>query len=233
MTKFLRPALAATAALATALTLAACSTDDSSSTNTTTADSTTKAAATQGDVPADIAGTYELDPAHSEIGFTVKHAMVSKVRGDFTDFNSSFTVNKDGSGTVEATIKTASVNTNNEERDEHVRSDDFFAVDKFPDMTFKADFSVPGASSVDDLEGTTFPVTGDLTLKGVTKQVTLDVTVDGLGKGMENDTRLGFTATGKLNRTDFGVDFNAPLESGGLLLSEDINLEIEGSAVKK
>ncbi|WP_233195620.1 YceI family protein [Corynebacterium sp. 13CS0277] len=184
-------------------------------------------------MPADVAGDYTLDNAHSEVGFVVKHAMVSKVRGHFNEFDAGFTLDKDGSGSVKATIKTASVDTDNDERDEHVRSDDFFASEKYPDMTFVADFSVPGASSVDDLDGTTFPVTGDLTLKGVTKKVTLDVTVDGAATGPEGETRLGFTATGKLNRTDFGVDFNAPLESGGLLLSEDITLEIEGSAVKK
>ncbi|WP_286954471.1 MULTISPECIES: YceI family protein [Corynebacterium] len=174
-----------------------------------------------------LAGTWTLDPAHTYIGFIARHAMVTKVRGKFEDFEASFTVaeNIDDS-TAKATIKAASINTDNADRDNHVKSDDFFAVEKFPELTFvSTGFDVDAQGN-----GT---VTGDLTIKGVTKPVTLDVEADGVAEDPFGNTRFGFEAKTKINRIDFGIDFNAPLKTGGVLLSEEIRIEIEGSAIKQ
>lgn len=171
----------------------------------------------------DFNGTYALDPSHSRVGFWLRHAMVTKVRGEFTEFDGTITYGDNSS--AQAAIKTASINTNNEDRDAHVRGADFFDVEQFPEMIFSAtDFALNGT------EGT---VTGDLTIKGVTKPVTLNVEIAGLAVDPYGQTRLGFEATTKINRKDFGIDFNAPLNTGGVLLSEDINIEIEGSAIRQ
>lgn len=171
----------------------------------------------------DYTGSYVLDASHSRIGFWLRHAMVTKVRGEFTEYEASFTYGENNSAT--ATIKTASINTNNADRDAHVKSADFFNVDEFPEMTFNAtSFNINGN------EGT---VSGDLTIKGITKNITLDVELFGLAEDPYQQTRLGFEAKTVINRKDFGIDFNAPLNTGGVLLSEDINIEIEGSAIRQ
>lgn len=167
-------------------------------------------------------GTYALDPSHSRIGFWLRHAMVTKVRGEFTEFEASLSYGETNSAS--ATIKTASINTNNADRDAHVRGEDFFNVEQFPEMTFTAtEFNINGNAGT---------VTGDLTIKGITKPVTLDVEIAGIAVDPYEQTRLGFEATTKINRKDFGIDFNAPLNTGGVLLAEDINIEIEGSAIR-
>lgn len=171
----------------------------------------------------DFNGSYVLDPSHSRIGFWLRHAMVTKVRGEFTEFDASFSYGETNSAT--ATIKSASINTSNADRDAHVRGEDFFNVEQFPEMTFTAtEFNINGK------EGT---VTGDLTIKGITKPVTLNVEIAGIAVDPYEQTRLGFEATTKINRKDFGIDFNAPLNTGGVLLAEDINIEIEGSAIRQ
>lgn len=169
-------------------------------------------------------GTYVLDPAHTTIGFVARHAMVTKVRGHFSDFASTIIVDE-STGTVNATIQTESITTGNDDRDNHVRGTDFFNVAEFPEMTF--------TSTSVSVSGDKAKVTGDLTIKGVTKQVNLDVSIDGIAEDPFGNTRLGFEASTKINRTDFGVDFNAPLKTGGVLLSEEIKIEIEGSAIKQ
>lgn len=174
-----------------------------------------------------LTGTWNLDPAHSTINFVVRHAMVSKVRGKFEDFAAQITIDGQNiaDSTAEATIQATSVNTGNEDRDNHVRTADFFAVEQYPEITFRST-----AFNVDaDGNGT---VTGELTIKGTTKSIELDVETFGVHEDHMGTTRLGFEATGEIDRTDFGVDFNAPLETGGVLLSKKIKLEIEGSAVK-
>ncbi len=168
-----------------------------------------------------INGTFTLDPTHTTIGFIVRHAMVTKVRGQFNDFES--TINGDS---VSATIKTASIDTNNAERDAHVKGEDFFNVEQFPEMTFKST-----SFDVDDNGNGT--VTGDLTIKGITKPVTLDVETEGTAEDPFGNLRLGFEAKTKINRTDFGIDFNAPLNTGGVMLSDEIKIEIDGSAIKQ
>ncbi|MCI6207010.1 MAG: YceI family protein [Corynebacterium glucuronolyticum] len=169
-------------------------------------------------------GSYTIDPVHSTVGFTVRHAMVTKVHGAFNDFESTFSVN-DSAVEGSASIKAASVDTANEQRDEHVKSADFFDVENHPELTF----TITSAEVGDGSEGT---VTGDLTIKGVTKPVTLDVEVLGVQEDQNGDNRLGFEASTKINRKDFGIDFQAPLNGGGMLVGEKIDIVIEGSAIK-
>lgn len=174
-----------------------------------------------------IAGTYVLDTAHTTIGFVARHAMVTKTRGKFEDFEGTITVAENiADSKADVTIKSASINTGNDDRDGHVKGDDFFAVEKYPELTFTAtSFNVDEAGN-----GT---VTGDLTIKGVTKPVTLDVESEGLAEDPFGNTRFGFEATTKINRLDYGIDFNAPLKTGGVLISEEIKIELEVSAIKQ
>ena len=148
-------------------------------------------------------GNYVLDAQHSTVGFTVRHAMITKVHGQFTEFESviNFDADKPENSTAKATIQANSINTNNEERDNHLRSKD--------------------------------SVTGDLTINGITKPVTLDVDIFGSAEDPWGQTRVGFEAATKIDRTDFGIDYNAPIKTGGLLLGNEISLQIDGSAVKQ
>ena len=173
------------------------------------------------------AGTYTLDPAHTTIGFVARHAMITKVRGNFNEFEGTLTVGENiTDSAATATVKTASIDTKNADRDAHVKNEDFFDVEKFPEMTFTATkFDVS-----DEGEGT---VTGDLTIKGTTKSVDLDVDDVATAEDPFGNTRLGFEATTKINRKDFGIDFNAPLKTGGVLVSEEIKIELEVSAIKQ
>lgn len=173
-------------------------------------------------------GTWILDTAHSEIGFVARHAMVTKVRGNFEDFDAQVVVDVENpeNASATATIRTASVNTGNADRDGHVRGEDFFDVEKFPEMTFTA-------TSFDIRDQKTGTVTGDLTLKGITRPVTLDVEIFGVEEDPFGNTRVGFEASTEINRKDFGIDFQAPLGSGGVLVSEKIQIQIDGSGIKQ
>ncbi|CAM4190169.1 MULTISPECIES: YceI family protein [Corynebacterium] len=174
-----------------------------------------------------LTGTYKLDPAHSSIGFTVRHAMVTKVRGEFTDHDAIITLTDDlAASTAQGTVRTASVDTRNEDRDAHVRGEDFFDVEKHPEMTFAST-----AFNVDEACNGT--VTGDLTIKGTTKPVTFEVETFGVEEDPFGNTRIGFEASTSINRTDFGIDFQAPLNSGGMLVSEKVTIKNEGSAIKQ
>lgn len=173
-------------------------------------------------------GTFDLDASHSEVGFVARHAMVTKVRGKFDEFEGVIVVDEANpeNNKAEATIKAASVNTGNADRDGHVQGDDFFAVDQYPEIKFTSTkFNLD-----DNGQGT---VEGDLTIRDVTKPVTLDVEVYGVEEDPFGATRVGFEASTKINRKDFGVDFQAPLNSGGVLVSEQVTLQVEGSAVKR
>ncbi|GAB2507757.1 hypothetical protein CATRI_05035 [Corynebacterium atrinae] len=174
-----------------------------------------------------LTGTWVLDPAHTSIAFIARHAMVTKVRGNFDEFEATVVVDEanPANDSAVAVIKTASVHTGNADRDGHVRGDDFFAVEKFPEMTFAAtSFNLHGDGST---------VTGDLTIKDVTKPVTLDVEIFGVEEDPFGNTRVGFEANTKINRKDFGVDFQAPLASGGVLVSEQVTIQIDGSGIKQ
>ncbi|SMG28856.1 Polyisoprenoid-binding protein YceI [Corynebacterium pollutisoli] len=175
----------------------------------------------------DYNGTWVLDTAHTDIAFVARHAMVTKVRGTFDEFEGSVVVDQENpaASVAKAVIKTASVNTGNADRDGHVRGDDFFSVEQFPEMTFE--------STSFDIQGNSGTVTGDLTLKGITKPVTLDVEIFGVEEDPFGNTRIGFEASTKINRKDFGVDFQAPLGSGGVLVSEQITIQIDGSGIKQ
>ena len=172
-------------------------------------------------------GVYDLDTAHSSVAFTVRHAMVTKVRGEFTDFTATLTANQDNpaESNVEATVETASVDTRNADRDTHIKNEDFFDVEKFPQMTFKStSFDVDANGN-----GT---VTGDLTIKETTKPVTLEVETFGVETDPFGNVRVGFEANTTIDRTEFGINFQAPLNSGGVLVSNNIKIAIEGSAIK-
>ena len=173
----------------------------------------------------ELKGTYVLDPTHTTLSFITRHAMVTKVRGSFEEFEGKAVV--DGANPeatkLEVKIKTASVNTRNADRDAHLRSADFFDVERFPYMTFV------GTSTV--IEGDVVKVTGDLTIKDVTNSVTFPLEYAGSAKDPFGNTRVGFEGSAQVLRSDFGLTWNAALETGGVLVGKDvtINLDLQGS----
>ena len=174
----------------------------------------------------DYAGNYTIDPVHSEIGFTARHAMVTKVRGTFDTFTGTATSGKNLEGAaISVDIDAASINTRNEGRDGHVKSADFFDVENFPKITFTS--TSVTAKGDDELE-----VTGELTIKDVTKTVTIDFEFEGEVVDSFGATRAGFEGELEINRTDFGLTWNAPLKTDGVLVSEKIKLNFDISATK-
>lgn len=172
-------------------------------------------------------GTFVIDKSHTQVGFVSRHLMVSKVRGSFTDFDGSIVVADDPSqSSVEVTIQATSISTNDENRDNHVRGEDFLDVEKFPTLTFRSTKVELGSSNG-------WKVIGDLTLHGVTRQVVLDVEFEGVIQDPWGNQRLGFSASGEIDRNDFGVSFNAALETGGFVVSPKVRLEIEAEAVRQ
>jgi polyisoprenoid-binding protein YceI len=165
---------------------------------------------------------WTIDSAHSAAQFQVKHLMISTVRGEFT--KTSGTVTFDGKDystiKVEAVIQTASINTREPKRDEHLRSADFFDDAAHPTITFKS-------KQVQDVRGNTFKLVGDLTIRGVTKQIALDVEATPVVKGMNNERRIGAQAAAKINRQDFGVKWNRTLDSGGIVVGNDVQIVID------
>jgi polyisoprenoid-binding protein YceI len=178
-------------------------------------------------VPATVTGTYKIDPSHSRIGFVARHAMVTKVRGSFNEFDGTgyFDVEDPSKSHLELTIKAASIDTRNADRDAHLRSNDFFAMDEFPEITFVS-------TKVETPSPAVYRVTGDLTIKGVTKPVTFDLEYNGVVSDPWGNTRVGFEGSTSVNRKDWGVNFNVALEAGGVLVSENISLEFEIAAVR-
>jgi polyisoprenoid-binding protein YceI len=177
------------------------------------------------EIPGYIAGTWAIDPVHSEVSFVVRHMMVSKVRGRFDKFEGSFTTAENPlESTVTASVDLSTINTGQEQRDAHIRSADFFEVEKYPTMTFASTAVKAGE------EG--FILEGDLTIKGVTRAVAFNLEVSGFGPDAYGGTRAGFSATTVINRMDYGVSFNGPIPGvpGGVAVSENVtvNLEIEG-----
>lgn len=170
-------------------------------------------------VPAGLTtGTWAIDPSHSDVSFTVRHLMVSKVRGSFSGVAGAINVG-DAGVQVTATIDASTINTRDENRDGHIKSGDFFDVENHPTWTFSST-AVTGSGS--DLK-----MTGDLTLRGVTKSVTLDVEFLGVNTDPWGNTKAGFEAKGEINRKDFGVEWNAPLETGGVLVGDKVNIELD------
>jgi polyisoprenoid-binding protein YceI len=176
---------------------------------------------------ADLAGHYTVDPAHSRLGFVARHAMVAKVRGSFADFVGSFDIDASdwSASKVRATIQVASVDTGNEQRDGHLRANDFFDAPSYPEITFTS-------TGVEYTAEDTFAVTGDLTIKGTTRPVTIELVYAGSAVDPFGNSRVGFEGTTTINRKDFGVNFNAMLDTGGALVSDKIILELDISAIK-
>ncbi len=168
------------------------------------------------------AGTYTIDPSHSRVGFSARHAMVTKVRGSFNEYSGSATV-ADGKATIEIEISAASIDTRSADRDGHLQSPDFFDVANFPKITFKS-------TSVKD-GGAGIVVDGELTIKDVTKPLSIEFEYTGTAKDPFGNDRFGFEGQAEINRKDFGLTWNAALETGGLLVSENIKLEFEISTI--
>ena len=175
-------------------------------------------------IPGFVAGTWAIDPVHSEVGFSVRHMMVSKVRGKFTKFSGEVVTADDVlASSVTAEIDLASIETGAEQRDAHLRSPDFFDTDNHPLMTYQ--------STGIRHDGTDFIVDGELTLKGVTRNVPLKLELNGFGPDAYGGTRAGFTATAEINRQEFGVNWNAAMEHGGVVVSDKVAIHLEIEAV--
>jgi polyisoprenoid-binding protein YceI len=178
------------------------------------------------EIPGYVAGTWAIDPVHSEVSFVVRHMMVSKVRGRFDTFEGTIiTADKPLESSVTASVDLSSVNTGQEQRDAHIRSADFFEVEKHPLMTF--------ASTGVRAEGDHFLLDGDLSIKGVTQPVTFKLEVNGFGPDAYGGTRAGFSATTEINRKEFGVNFDGPIPGvpGGVAVSDKVTVTLEAEGV--
>ncbi|WP_017732307.1 YceI family protein [Nafulsella turpanensis] len=171
---------------------------------------------------------WVLDPTHSELGFKIKHLMISNVTGKFGEFDAEAeTEGEDFSkAKVVSNIKVASIDTNNKDRDNHLRNADFFEVETHPDMKFES-------TKVEKVDEDTFHVYGDLTIKGTTKPVKLNAEYNGIAKDPYGNTKAGFTLSGKINRKDWGINYNAALETGGVMLGEELKIQGEVQLVKQ
>lgn len=181
-----------------------------------------------GESAADLQGDWDFDPAHTRIGFSAKHAMVTTVRGSFNDIEGSIHVDLDdiSRSSVTVTLGVASIDTRNQQRDDHLRSPDFFDAEKWPEITFVS-------TNIDQIEENDFAVSGDLTIRDITRQVMLPLTLIGVQQDAMGQLRAGFEGSRRVNRRDFGLEWNVPLDQGGMLVSERITLEFEISAVKR
>jgi polyisoprenoid-binding protein YceI len=178
------------------------------------------------DTQNNIAGDYTLDASHTRLGFSARHAMVTKVRGQFNDFEATAKVNTDtpADSSVAVTIQTASITTGSPDRDGHLRSGDFFDVEQYPTITFR--------STDVARNGSEWTVTGDLTIKDVTRPVSIDFEETGAAVDPFGNTRIGFEGEVTVNRKDWNLTWNAALETGGVLVSEKVKLEFDISAIK-
>jgi polyisoprenoid-binding protein YceI len=170
-------------------------------------------------------GTYAIDPSHTQLGFAVRHMAVSKVRGRLSKFDGTIQIAEDPTDSkVALTIDATSVDTRDENRDNHLRTNDFFDVENHPTWTFNS-------TSISAEGPTEWQVTGDLTIRGVTKPVTLDVTLEGVAKDPYGNHRVGFSGKTTINRDDFDVSFGAVMEAGGLVVAKKVDIELEVEAV--
>jgi polyisoprenoid-binding protein YceI len=176
---------------------------------------------------ADLSGTYTLDSVHTRIGFVARHAMVTKVRGQFNDFEGSGVVDPSDltKSTVTVIIQAASIDTRNEQRDAHLRSNDFLAMEEYPQITFTS-------TGVQQTGPTSVELTGDLTIRGVSNTVTIPFEFEGAATDPYGNLRVGFEGSVVINRKDYGVTWNVALETGGVLVSDKVTLEFEVSAIK-
>ncbi|MFT4042360.1 MAG: YceI family protein [Gordonia sp. (in: high G+C Gram-positive bacteria)] len=165
------------------------------------------------------AGTWTIDPVHSTVGFSVKHLVVAKVRGTFTAFSGTITIAEDGTPSVQADIDVTSINTGQEQRDAHIKSADFFDAETYPTATFVSTGVTP--------DGDDYILTGDFTLRGVTKPVDLKLEFNGVNPGQGQGPVAGFEATTVINRKDFGIDIELPLEGGGVVIGDKVTITLE------
>ena len=173
------------------------------------------------------AGTWEVDPAHSSVAFSVKHMGIATVRGRFTDFQGTIEVGKDAwSAKARGSIKVASIDTGEVQRDTHLRSTDFFNVEEFPEITFES-------TRVEAIDGESSRVWGNLTMHGITREIRLEVVIQGTDIDPWGNTRAGLEIVGKLNRGDFDMKFNQALGSGNVLVGDKVNISLDISAVKQ
>jgi polyisoprenoid-binding protein YceI len=174
-----------------------------------------------------LTGSYTLDPSHSRVGFAARHAMVTKVRGAFNEVagNGYFDASDASQSRFEVVIQAQSIDTRNADRDAHLRSNDFFDMERYPEIRYVS-------TSVEQVDASTYRVTGDLTIKGVTKAVTIDFEFAGSAVDPFGNTRIGLEGSVTVNRKDWGVNWNAALEAGGMLVSEKVTLEFEVSAIR-
>jgi polyisoprenoid-binding protein YceI len=178
--------------------------------------------AAEGTIPK---GVWRIDPAHSKVGFAVKHMGVATVRGEFGEFEGSLEIGGDlGGSKATGSVQTASVDTNQEARDEHLRSADFFEVEKFPELTFTS-------TEIEQVDEETVKITGDLTMHGETHPIELEAELGGIETGPEGETRTGLEVTGQLSRSDWGMKFNAALGSGNVVVSDKVKLTLDIAAV--
>jgi polyisoprenoid-binding protein YceI len=175
----------------------------------------------------ELTGDYTIDPIHSSIGFVARHAMITKVRGTFDEFDGHLHVEAadPSKSSAKVTIKVASIDTRNADRDAHLRTNDFFAMDEYPEILFES-------TSVEPVDDTTFRVTGDLTIRGVTRPLTFDLEYNGSAIDPFGNHRVGFEGSVPVNRKDWGITWNAPLELGGVIISDKVTLEFDISAIK-
>ena len=178
--------------------------------------------------PDTMTGTYVLDPGHSRIGFVARHAMVTKVRASFNELDGSgfFDASNPAASNLSLTIQAASIDTRNADRDAHLRSNDFFDMETHPEITF-------ASTAVEAKGGDVYTVTGDLTMKGVTKPISFDLELSGPARDPFGNDRIGLEGSVVVNRKDWGITWNAPLEAGGVLVGEKVTLEFEVSAIKQ
>ena len=174
-----------------------------------------------------LTGTYAIDASHSRFGFVARHAMVTKVRGSFNEFEGTATINgtNPSESSVQVSITVDSIDTRNKQRDDHIRTNDFLDVANHPKITF-------ASTSIEHDGGDDFQVTGDLTIRGVTKSITIPLEFQGSASDPFGNERIGFEGSVVINRKDWGVNWNAALEAGGVLVSEKVTLEFEISAIK-
>jgi polyisoprenoid-binding protein YceI len=185
---------------------------------------TATATATRTSLPT---GTWAIDPVHSKVGFAVKHMGVATVRGEFRDFEGTIEIGEDlESSHAHGTVKAVSVNTNNEQRDEHLRSPDFFAVGDNPELRFES-------KRIEAIDDESLRIIGDLTINGVTREQELTAEILGTGLGASDEERLGLEVTGELSRKEFGMKFNAALGSGNAVVADKVKLELDVAAIKQ
>ncbi|HWE69814.1 MAG TPA: YceI family protein [Acidimicrobiales bacterium] len=172
-----------------------------------------------------LAGTYVLDVAHTQVGFAVRHMAVSKVRGRFTKFDGTIQIAEDPTASsVSVTIDANSIDTQDETRNNHLRTNDFFDVENHPTWTFVSTSMIPDGKAK-------WKLTGDLTIRGVTRPVTLETSLEGVVKDPYGNLRVGFSASAEIDREDFDVSFGAVMDAGGLVVAKKVTIEIEAEAV--